>query len=271
MPGRRRGSDADRRAAPRLLLAAAREPRKDTPGARPARSRRRCSRTSTSSTWERLEEALIMADVGAATTAAVVAELETQATRRAAQRRGGDLRAADRAAGRERRQRRATSASTCATSRRVILMVGVNGTGKTTTLGKLAWQLRSELQPAACCSAPPTPSAPPRPSSWRAGRSARAARSSPARQGSDPGAVAFEAVAQARARGFDVVIIDTAGRLHNQDAADGRAREGPPRDRPPARGRAARDAADDRRDAPARTGCARRSCSRRPSRSAASC
>src|SRR5689334_2056199 len=94
-------------------------------------------------TWERLEEALIMADVGAPTTAKVVAKLEQEAE-------GGALSGGE--------QLSARLAELLADIARtgddkidlrhdptVILAVGVNGTGKTTTIGKLAWHLQKEL------------------------------------------------------------------------------------------------------------------------------
>src|ERR1700721_3163696 len=94
-------------------------------------------------TWERLEEALIYADVGASTTAQVVEQLEREAT-------GGEV------SGGEALTERLTEllAEIAKTGEdriditptpTVILMVGVNGTGKTTTVGKLAWHLRREL------------------------------------------------------------------------------------------------------------------------------
>ena len=98
-------------------------------------------------TWERLEEALILADAGAPTTAEVVERLEHEVDSGAVP--------ADGAAVRERlieilaeiaADRRAR-ASTSAASRPVLLMVGVNGTGKTTTIGKIAWHLSEELGP----------------------------------------------------------------------------------------------------------------------------
>ena len=94
-------------------------------------------------TWERLEEALIVADVGAATTASVVGTLEAEA--QAGRISGGEalserlveLLADAAAVGDARIDIRATPT--------VIMAVGVNGTGKTTTIGKLAWALRNEL------------------------------------------------------------------------------------------------------------------------------
>ncbi|MEA2127668.1 MAG: fused signal recognition particle receptor, partial [Solirubrobacteraceae bacterium] len=94
-------------------------------------------------TWERLEEALIMADVGASTTARVVGELEQEAS-------GGDLVGGE-ALSRRLEEMLAAIARTgddridLRASPTVIMAVGVNGTGKTTTIGKLAWHLQREL------------------------------------------------------------------------------------------------------------------------------
>ena len=217
-------------------------------------------------TWERLEEALIYADVGAPTTAQVVAQLEQEAEERRPRRRRGAEQPPGRAA-RAASRAPATTRSTCAATPTVILVVGVNGTGKTTTIGKLAWHLQQRARPEGRRSAPPTPSAPPPSSSSSAGASAPASTSSRAPEDSDPGAVAFDAVARGRESGADVVIFDTAGRLHTQDEPDGRAQEGPPRDRQADAGRAARDAADRRRHhrperpAPGASSSARRSAS----------
>src|SRR3954453_5518504 len=97
-------------------------------------------------TWERLEEALIMADVGARTTAGVVGHLEQEATPGqveggpALQERLVELLAAIARTGTDTIDvRRRENGPT------VIMAVGVNGTGKTTTIGKLAWHLRQEL------------------------------------------------------------------------------------------------------------------------------
>ena len=96
-----------------------------------------------------------------------------------------------------------------------MMVAGVNGTGKTTTIGKLAWHLRGSSA-RGCSWAPPTRSAPPPSSSSRGGPAAGGEIVRGA-AGSDPGAVAFEAVKRGRELGVDVVIIDTAGRLHTQD------------------------------------------------------
>ena len=98
---------------------------------------------------------------------------------------------------------------------RVILVVGVNGGGKTTTAGKLARRLVAAGGKVMLCPA----------DTFRAGAgeqlkiwAARAgAEFSGERPGADPSAVAFDAAAAAESRGFDVLIVDTAGRLHTQD------------------------------------------------------
>jgi fused signal recognition particle receptor len=165
-------------------------------------------------TWERLEEALIMADVGAATTARVVADLEQEAAGgsisggEALSERLAAMLAAIARTGEDRIDLRSTPT--------VIMAVGVNGTGKTTTIGKLAWHLQQELGLKVVLGAADTfrAAAVEQLAGWaqRAGCEIVTGR-----EGSDPGAVAFEAVKQGRDRGADVVIIDTAGRLHTQD------------------------------------------------------
>jgi fused signal recognition particle receptor len=165
-------------------------------------------------TWERLEEALIMADVGAGTTASVVATLENEASDgkieggEALSERLIELLAQTARVGDGRIDLRAQPT--------VILAVGVNGTGKTTTIGKLAWHLQNELGRTVLLGAADTfrAAASEQLEGWARRADAQFVRGP---EGSDPGAVAFEAIAQARANGVDVVIIDTAGRLHTQD------------------------------------------------------
>jgi fused signal recognition particle receptor len=165
-------------------------------------------------TWERLEEALIMADVGARTTAGVVGQLEQEATAGSVE--GGPAlqeRLVELLAGIAR-----TGVDTIDLRHEptVIMAVGVNGTGKTTTIGKLAWHLRQELGKTVLLGAADTfrAAAVEQLAEW-ARRADVEIVTGP--ENSDPGSVAFEAVKQGRERGFDVVIIDTAGRLHNQD------------------------------------------------------
>ena len=96
----------------------------------------------------------------------------------------------------------------------VILMVGVNGVGKTTTIGKLAGKYTAEGKKVLLCAA----------DTFRAAAAeqltvwAERAKCDIVRheEGSDPAAVVFDSIAAARARGADLIIIDTAGRLHNK-------------------------------------------------------
>jgi fused signal recognition particle receptor len=165
-------------------------------------------------TWERLEEALITADVGASTTASVVGMLEAEAG--AGEITGGEalserligLLADAAAVGEPRIDVRAQPT--------VIMVVGVNGTGKTTTAGKLAHHISRELGRSVVLAAADTfrAAAVEQLELW-AERAGVEVLVGPER--SDPGAVAFEAIARARSGGIDVVIVDTAGRLHTQD------------------------------------------------------
>jgi fused signal recognition particle receptor len=94
-------------------------------------------------------------------------------------------------------------------------MTGVNGTGKTTTIGKIAHHLTRELGKSVLLAAGDTfrAAAVEQLAIWAERVGADIVRAAP---NSDPGAVAFDAIEAARARGHDVVIIDTAGRLHTQ-------------------------------------------------------
>ncbi len=167
-------------------------------------------------TWERLEEALIMADVGAQTTAKVVGQLELEADR-------GDLVGGEALSARLQElladlARLGDPTIDLRHGPTVIMAVGVNGTGKTTTIGKLAWHLQQELGKRVLLGAADTfrAAAVEQLEEW-AGR-AGCEIVTPQRQGADPGSVAYETVRLGRERGHDVVIIDTAGRLHTQDA-----------------------------------------------------
>ena len=96
-------------------------------------------------TWERLEEALIYADVGAKTTAQVVEELEREAEEGALV--GGEALTNRLAEMLAQLARTGDDKIDLRPDPTVILVVGVNGTGKTTTIGKLAWHLRKTLEP----------------------------------------------------------------------------------------------------------------------------
>jgi len=165
-------------------------------------------------TWEQLEEALILADAGAPTTAKVVERLEHEveggavpADGEAVRARLIEILAEVASAGRAPIDLSAEPA--------VLLMVGVNGTGKTTTIGKIAWHLSREFGLSVVLGAADTyrAAAAEQLAEWAERAGAELVRG---QEGSDPGAVAFDAIEAARARGADVVIVDTAGRLHTQ-------------------------------------------------------
>jgi fused signal recognition particle receptor len=164
--------------------------------------------------WERLEEALIMADVGARTTASIVGTLESEA--QTGELAGGEA-LTERLIGLLAQTARVGDARIDVRAQPTVIMaVGVNGTGKTTTIGKLAWHLRHELGLTVLLGAADTFRA--AATEQLAGWAQRAdAEIVTGAEGADPGAVAFETIARARAEGVDVVIVDTAGRLHTQD------------------------------------------------------
>src|SRR3954454_24755644 len=165
-------------------------------------------------TWERLEELLILADVGAPTTAEIVERLERDVESGAVPSDGAAVQerlieiVAELAATGER-------AIDLSAQPAVLMMVGVNGTGKTTTIGKVAWHLSKEIGLDVIIAAADTyrAAAVEQLAEWADRAGAQIVRSEP---GSDPGAVAFDAVDAAQAPGADVVITDTAGRLHTQ-------------------------------------------------------
>ena len=164
-------------------------------------------------TWERLEEALILADVGAKTTADVVGRLEheyevgTVTDGEALRERLVELLAEVAASddGRIDVSKRPT----------LLMIVGVNGTGKTTTIGKLAWHLKQELGLSVIVAAADTyrAAAIEQLEVWAERAGVEIVRGSPS---GDPGAVVFDAISAAESRGIDVVIADTAGRLHTK-------------------------------------------------------
>ena len=162
-------------------------------------------------TWERLEEALILADVGAKTTADVVQRLEHEVE-------AGTLSGGE--AVRDRlvemlAEVAATEDGRIDLTKRpaVVMIVGVNGSGKTTTIGKLAWHLQKELGLSVIVAAADTyrAAAIEQLETWAGRAGSEIVRGSP---GGDPGAVVFDAIAAAQSRDADVVIADTAGRLH---------------------------------------------------------
>ncbi|HEV7527839.1 MAG TPA: signal recognition particle-docking protein FtsY, partial [Solirubrobacteraceae bacterium] len=155
-----------------------------------------------------------MADVGASTTASVVATLEAEAAEGRLE--GGEALSERLIELLAETTRVGDSRIDIRSEPTVILAVGVNGTGKTTTIGKLAWHLRNELGRTVLLGAADTfrAAASEQLEGWAQRAGCEIITGPP---GSDPGAVAFEAIAQGRAKAVDVVIIDTAGRLHTQD------------------------------------------------------
>jgi len=162
--------------------------------------------------WERIEEALIYADVGVETTVSIVQALEDEVN-------AGSIK--DASAVLE-KLREITARHFCQGDRRidvahspaVILMVGVNGTGKTTTIGKIAWHLK-ELGKEPLLVAGDTFRAAAIEQLVEWGRRVGCEVVHHER-GGDPGAVVYDGISAAEARGADVVIVDTAGRLHTQ-------------------------------------------------------
>jgi fused signal recognition particle receptor len=156
--------------------------------------------------WERLEEALIMGDVGVRATAELVQRLEAR----------GDLAENLGDALAEEVASLFGEPPTLDVSHgpTVILVVGVNGTGKTTTIGKLAAKLAQHRHSIVVAAADTfRAAAEEQLEIWAQRANADFVGSE---RGGDPAAVAYDAIEAAQARGRDVVIVDTAGRLHTQ-------------------------------------------------------
>ena len=161
--------------------------------------------------FEELEETLIMSDVGAVTAAAICDELRAEVKRRgvtdASEVKGllKEIIAGMLAGGEE---------LNLSTRPSVILVIGVNGVGKTTTIGKLAANLKADGKKVLLGAADTFRAAAiEQLGVWAERSGVDMIRQS---EGSDPAAVVFDAVTAGRARGVDVVICDTAGRLHNK-------------------------------------------------------
>jgi fused signal recognition particle receptor len=162
--------------------------------------------------WEELEEALLGADVGVATTTELIERLRGRAKGAA------DLRELLRAelldaVGSD---DRSLNLDFIPEAERpgVVLVVGVNGTGKTTTCGKLALALSEEGKQTVLAAADTfRAAATEQLVLWGERVGAQVVRH---QQGADPAAVAFDALASARAKHADVLLVDTAGRLHTK-------------------------------------------------------
>jgi fused signal recognition particle receptor len=157
-------------------------------------------------TVEALEELLLSADLGVAATGRIIAALESS-------RRDASLRDlvkeeirrifadVDRAVSIDHRPE-------------VMLIVGVNGTGKTTTVGKLANRLKQDgKRPLICAADTFRAAAVEQLEIWAKRAAVEIVR---AREGADPAAVVFDAIASGKARACDPIIVDTAGRLHTR-------------------------------------------------------
>jgi fused signal recognition particle receptor len=155
--------------------------------------------------WERLEEALIRSDVGVPATAELVRRLEA---------RGAVGQLEDALAEEVESIFGGRPSLELAGAPAVVLVVGVNGTGKTTTIGKLALKLREHGRSVLVGAADTFRAAAEEQLEIWAERAGADFVGAP--RGGDPAAVAYDAVEAARARGRDVVIVDTAGRLHTQ-------------------------------------------------------
>jgi fused signal recognition particle receptor len=155
--------------------------------------------------WERLEEALIAADVGVPATAEIVRRLEAR----------GGLTTLDEPLAEEIAALLGEPGSLDLSARpTVVLVVGVNGTGKTTTIGKLAAKLAAHDRSVLLAAADTFRAAAEEQLEIWAQRAGADFVGSP--RGGDPAAVAYDAIEAASSRGRDVVIVDTAGRLHTQ-------------------------------------------------------
>jgi fused signal recognition particle receptor len=158
-------------------------------------------------TIEALEEMLVSADVGIAATERIVSAVKSRS------RRGESLR--DLVKEEIRRVFDGVEQpSTNGHTPHVTLIVGVNGTGKTTTVGKLANLLKSEgNEPLICAADTFRAAAVEQLEIWAKRANVDIVR---AKEGSDPAAVVFDAIQSGKARNRNPILIDTAGRLHNR-------------------------------------------------------
>ena len=161
---------------------------------------------------EELEEILVMSDLGMDVTMEIMDKISRKARK---------LKTADELKSILKEELRAlfplttdTSAEPETIGPRVIMVVGVNGTGKTTTLGKLALKFSAQGKKVLIAAADTFRAAAiEQVEIWANRANVKVVKH---REGSDPAAVAFDAVEAAIARGIDILLIDTAGRLHTQ-------------------------------------------------------
>ncbi len=166
------------------------------------------SASAAQATWDELEEALIAADVGAETTLALVAATQQRVGAGAS---GDAIRDALAAEVRARLERVGCGRFELGPFPAVILVVGVNGSGKTTTIAKLASRLQRAGHSVVLAAADTFRAA--AVEQLRLWGEQIGVPVIAQRAGADPGAVAYDAMAAASSRGIEVVIVDTAGRL----------------------------------------------------------
>ena len=162
--------------------------------------------------FEELEETLIFADLGANTAAATVNKLRETA-KHEGYRTGAEIKAAlaDILTG---LLDLGDSVLNLNTKPSIILVIGVNGVGKTTTIGKLALRYKNEGKKVLLCAGDTfRAAAGEQLSIWAQRAGADIVRRD---EGADPASVIFDGINAAKARGADVIICDTAGRLHNK-------------------------------------------------------
>ena len=162
--------------------------------------------------YDELEESLILADLGATVAHDAVQKLRDVVYQKSIQR-GDDVKQALREILIE-KLNVGDTALDLTTRPSVVLVIGVNGVGKTTSIGKLAHSLKGEGKRVLLCAADTfRAAAADQLEIWANRADCEIVRSV---EGADPGAVLFDSLAAAKARGVDVVLCDTAGRLHNK-------------------------------------------------------
>ena len=162
--------------------------------------------------YDELEESLILADLGATVAHDAVKKLRDVVYQKSIQR-GDDVKQALREILIE-KLNVGDTALDLSTKPSVVLVIGVNGVGKTTPIGKIAHRLKGEGKRVLLCAADTfRAAAADQLEIWANRADCEIVRSV---EGADPGAVLFDSLAAAKARGVDVVLCDTAGRLHNK-------------------------------------------------------
>ena len=162
--------------------------------------------------YDELEDSLIMADLGATVAHDAVKKLRDVVYQKSIQR-GDDVKQALREILIE-KLNVGDTALDLSTKPSVVLVIGVNGVGKTTSIGKMAHRMKGEGKRVLLCAADTfRAAAADQLEIWANRAGCEIVRSV---EGADPGAVLFDSLAAAKARNVDVVLCDTAGRLHNK-------------------------------------------------------